>query len=102
MHGSLERMQKLTDKADVHAQEADSGRTALHKAAFWGHLQVVTAPMCHSSSAMDHAFCAWPVACGPWVVSHGSQGGMTHGQKKGASLIAEHCPIKNHRKCVLK
>lgn len=42
MHGSTLRMKKLAGEADVHAQEHDSGRTALHKAAFWGHIETVT------------------------------------------------------------
>jgi len=37
MHGSLAFVQKYSAKADVHALEASSGRSALHKAAFWGH-----------------------------------------------------------------
>lgn len=41
MHGSLERVQELTPKSDIHEVEGYSGRTALHKAAFWGHTDVV-------------------------------------------------------------
>jgi len=37
MHGSLPVVKKLTPAADVHEAEVPSGRTALHKAAFWGH-----------------------------------------------------------------
>jgi len=38
MHGSKEHAEKGVAKgADVHATEAGSGRTALHKASFWGH-----------------------------------------------------------------
>lgn len=37
MHGSVGLMKRYADKADVHEAEAVSGRTALHKAAFWGH-----------------------------------------------------------------
>mmetsp|Transcript_45767 Transcript_45767/g.109145 ORF Transcript_45767/g.109145 Transcript_45767/m.109145 type:complete len:413 (+) Transcript_45767:53-1291(+) len=39
MHGSLVHTKQVADsgKADVHQVEATSGRTALHKAAFWGH-----------------------------------------------------------------
>lgn len=41
MHGSEEACKKAVEKgADVHAREANSGRTALHKAAFWGHYHV--------------------------------------------------------------
>merc|ERR1719498_486424 len=43
MHGSTERMAQFAKTADVHEQEKESGRTALHKAAFWGHIQTVTA-----------------------------------------------------------
>jgi len=39
MHGSTERMRTYAAKADVQAQEVNSGRTALHKAAFWGHAE---------------------------------------------------------------
>ena len=38
MHGSLDGMRRVAAKADVQAREANSGRTALHKAAFWGHV----------------------------------------------------------------
>jgi hypothetical protein len=41
MHGSLEAVTRHSALADVHATEATSGRTALHKAAFWGHDQVI-------------------------------------------------------------
>jgi len=42
MHGSLERATaQLRDGADPHALELDSGRSALHKAAFWGHAHIV-------------------------------------------------------------
>ena len=38
MHGSKEHAEKAVAKgANVHAVEAGSHRTALHKAAFWGH-----------------------------------------------------------------
>jgi len=42
MHGSVEHAKKLVGKADVNQVEATSGRTALHKAAFWGHVEMVT------------------------------------------------------------
>ena len=35
-------MKEFEKTADMHAQEANSGRTALHKAAFWGHIETVT------------------------------------------------------------
>jgi hypothetical protein len=43
MHGSLERMMELYDgnKLDVNSVEAHSQRTALHKAAYFGHAHVV-------------------------------------------------------------
>ena len=41
MHGSLGIMRRLADRADVHEAERSSGRNALHKAAFWGHIQAV-------------------------------------------------------------
>jgi len=37
MHGSLELVKKLSKTADINEIENSSGRTALHKAAFWGH-----------------------------------------------------------------
>jgi len=37
MHGSLSVVKKFSKVADVHVVEKSSGRTALHKAAFWGH-----------------------------------------------------------------
>lgn len=41
MHGSTEHAKAIAPRADVHAREATSGRTALHKAAFWGHVEMV-------------------------------------------------------------
>ena len=53
MHGSLEHINRLLAKhgngtpvdglayVDVDAKEADTGRTAMHKAAFWGHAHVI-------------------------------------------------------------
>lgn len=41
MHGSIEVVQRLASKADPHQKEASSLRTALHKAAFWGHIDTV-------------------------------------------------------------
>ena len=47
MHGSLEHMERLIhdvggpNEVDVNSVDADSGRSALHKAAFWGHAHVV-------------------------------------------------------------
>jgi ankyrin repeat protein len=48
MHGSLEHMESLMSSSrqrgiavDVNSFDADSGRTAMHKAAFWGHAHVV-------------------------------------------------------------
>ncbi|MEO0530991.1 MAG: peroxidase family protein [Planctomycetota bacterium] len=41
MHGSVGIMKRLADEADVHEVEANSGRNALHKAAFWGHIDAV-------------------------------------------------------------
>jgi len=42
MHGSLEHVQRArASGADVNELEASSGRTALHKAAFWGHTHLI-------------------------------------------------------------
>ncbi len=41
MHGSLGIMRRLADQSDVHESEPSSGRNALHKAAFWGHVEAV-------------------------------------------------------------
>jgi len=41
MHGSLITCKKLAPQADVHQLEKSSGRSALHKAAFWGHTETV-------------------------------------------------------------
>ena len=47
MHGSLEQMQRVIKEnggpgsVDIDSSDIDSGRTALHKAAFWGHAHVV-------------------------------------------------------------
>ena len=42
MHGSLEHAQTQTELGgDPHSLEPNSGRTALHKAGFWGHDHIV-------------------------------------------------------------
>ena len=41
MHGSLGLMRRFAETADVHEVEPTSGRNALHKAAFWGHIEAV-------------------------------------------------------------
>lgn len=42
MHGSIEHCQAaVKNGADVHSLEANSGRTALHKAAFWNHTHML-------------------------------------------------------------
>lgn len=41
MHGSLGLMRRYAKQGDVHALENYSGRNALHKAAFWGHIEAV-------------------------------------------------------------
>jgi hypothetical protein len=41
MHGSVGPARNIAAKADVHQVEPTSGRTALHKAAFWGHVDMV-------------------------------------------------------------
>ncbi len=38
MHGSVLMLKKYRGAADVHELEATSQRSALHKAAFWGHV----------------------------------------------------------------
>jgi len=40
MHGSLLAAKKIAPQADVNQLEATSGRSALHKAAFWGHTEM--------------------------------------------------------------
>jgi len=37
MFGSIDDARLLVDKCDVHGVESYSGRSALHKSAFWGH-----------------------------------------------------------------
>merc|ERR1711865_315013 len=41
MHGYEEKLRKLSSVADVHSLEKSSGRSALHKAAFWGHTHIL-------------------------------------------------------------
>ncbi len=41
MHGSVMPARDLASKCDVHQLEPTSGRSALHKAAFWGHNDMV-------------------------------------------------------------
>lgn len=42
MHGATDAMKKAAKDADVHAVEPSSGRTACHKAAYWGHDHVLS------------------------------------------------------------
>lgn len=41
MHGSVLPAKQIAGKCDVHQLEPTSGRSALHKAAFWGHNNMV-------------------------------------------------------------
>ena len=41
MHGSVHPARQIAPHADVHQVESTSGRSALHKAAFWGHNEMV-------------------------------------------------------------
>ena len=41
MHGSVDPMRNLAGKVDVHALEPATNRSALHKAAFWGHIDCI-------------------------------------------------------------
>mmetsp|Transcript_18511 Transcript_18511/g.38238 ORF Transcript_18511/g.38238 Transcript_18511/m.38238 type:complete len:183 (-) Transcript_18511:2298-2846(-) len=41
MHGSVERVKAIAEGVNVNAKEAHSNRTAIHKAAFFGHSEVV-------------------------------------------------------------
>eukprot|EP00339_Tiarina_fusa_P018520 CAMPEP_0117024954 /NCGR_PEP_ID=MMETSP0472-20121206/18486_1 /TAXON_ID=693140 ORGANISM="Tiarina fusus, Strain LIS" /NCGR_SAMPLE_ID=MMETSP0472 /ASSEMBLY_ACC=CAM_ASM_000603 /LENGTH=403 /DNA_ID=CAMNT_0004731543 /DNA_START=34 /DNA_END=1245 /DNA_ORIENTATION=+ len=41
MHGSLGPVMKWAETADVHAVEAATSRSGLHKAAYWGHIDTV-------------------------------------------------------------
>jgi catalase (peroxidase I) len=41
MHGSVDVVKRLSVEADVHELESISLRSALHKAAFWGHIDTV-------------------------------------------------------------
>lgn len=56
MHGSLQRLKDVVEKANgekatiINSTETHSGRTALHKAAFFGHHKVV-AYLCNEQKA---------------------------------------------------
>jgi hypothetical protein len=41
MHGSVERMQACVTELCINSKEVHSGRTAMHKAAFFGHANVI-------------------------------------------------------------
>ena len=60
MHGSVERMQALYQRVqvDVNAPEVHSRRTALHKAAFFGHAHVVAYLLeeCHASGNLADVY----------------------------------------------
>lgn len=53
MHGSVEPAQKLSAKADVHGVEVTSGRNALHKSAFWGHVKMTTFLVTEAKMKLD-------------------------------------------------
>jgi ankyrin repeat protein len=38
----LDQVRRFAPEADVHALESSSGRSALHKAAYWGHDQLTS------------------------------------------------------------
>ena len=40
LHPQPTQVRKFAPDADVHALESSSGRSALHKAAYWGHEQL--------------------------------------------------------------
>ena len=42
MHGSLERMKDIAAQVNPNSTEAGSGRTPLHKAAYFGHAKVIS------------------------------------------------------------
>ncbi|GAB5356576.1 hypothetical protein AAMO2058_000301700 [Amorphochlora amoebiformis] len=42
MHGSTERAKAIAKDVDVKSAEPGSGRTGLHKAAFWGHQELTS------------------------------------------------------------
>jgi len=42
MHGSIEHVKNYAPSSDVHALESSSGRSALHKGAYWGHTGLCT------------------------------------------------------------
>jgi ankyrin repeat protein len=39
---TLDQVRRFAPEADVHALESSSGRSALHKAAYWGHDQLTS------------------------------------------------------------
>lgn len=54
MHGSVLPARRLYEKGvDVHGLESTSDRSALHKAAFWGHIQMVRFLVRDAKLAMD-------------------------------------------------
>jgi len=51
----LPQVRKFARDADVHALESSSGRSALHKAAYWGHEQLTA--VCLPSQYASKSFC---------------------------------------------
>jgi len=41
MHGSLDRVKEVLSMVDINVVEKFSGRSGLHKASFWGHIEIV-------------------------------------------------------------
>jgi hypothetical protein len=51
----LPQVRKFARDADVHALESSSGRSALHKAAYWGHEQLTAVRL--PSQYASKSFC---------------------------------------------
>jgi len=99
MHGSLGLVKELSAQADAHAVEPSSGRTALHKAAFWGHEGTVAflANECHlnpnvqdynGDTALHDAARFGHVGCVN-ILAHGTDLNIRNKDGKTATEVAE-------------
>jgi len=102
MHGSIEHAQALVaGGADVNSLEANSGRTALHKAAFWGHGNIVgwligakinvNVADYAGDTALHDAARFGHVECAKQLVAAGADKNATNKKGETAAAVGESC-----------
>ena len=100
MHGSLDRCKEhAAAGANVHAVEASSSRTALHKAAFWGHEGIVAylldeckvdanATDSNGDGALNDAVRFGHAGCVSMLLAAGADKAVTNSQGQDAAGVA--------------